>query len=202
MGGTIWVESLGQIGGNPPPNWESKLENLPSQGSIFYFTVTIEATSLSPKSLLKSLRNNSNISSIVSSPTSSDNLRILIAEDNPVNQKILALFLERMGYKPDVANNGLEVLESLKDKAYDLIFMDMQMPEMDGITATRRIRQDAKQNPWIVALTANALPEDRKLCLEAGMNDFTTKPIQLKNIQHIFTQYRANLLLSSLGSKE
>ncbi len=202
MGGTIWVESLGQIGGNPPPNWESKLENLPSQGSIFYFTVTIEANSLSPKSLSKSLHNNSNISSIVSSPTSSDNLRILIAEDNPVNQKILALFLERMGYKPDVANNGLEVLESLKDKAYDLIFMDMQMPEMDGITATRRIRQDAKQNPWIVALTANALPEDRKLCLEAGMNDFTTKPIQLENIQRIFTQYRANLLLSSLASKE
>jgi CheY-like chemotaxis protein len=94
-----------------------------------------------------------------------------------------------MGYKADVANNGLDVLEALKGKTYDLIFMDMQMPKMDGIAATRIIRQEASQNPWIVALTANVLPEDRKLCFESGMNDFITKPIQIEHILQIFSKY-------------
>jgi CheY-like chemotaxis protein/HPt (histidine-containing phosphotransfer) domain-containing protein len=106
--------------------------------------------------------------------------RILLVEDNPVNQKIALLLLARIGYRADLANNGFEALRSVQRQRYDVVFMDMHMPEMDGLEATRRIRALDLQGarPWIVALTANAMQEDRKICLEAGMDDFVSKPIQ------------------------
>jgi PAS domain S-box-containing protein len=107
-------------------------------------------------------------------------LRILLVEDNPVNQKLALLLLARIGYRADFANNGCEALLSVQRQPYDVIFMDMHMPEMDGLEATRLIRALDLQGarPWIVALTANAMHEDRRTCLAAGMDDFVSKPIQ------------------------
>ncbi len=109
-------------------------------------------------------------------------LRILLAEDNTVNQRLAVRLLARMGYRADVAGNGLEVLEALQRQSYDLILMDVQMPEMDGLETTRAIRKDlvARQRPHIVAMTANAMQGDREECLAAGMDDYLTKPIQVK----------------------
>ncbi|TVQ51828.1 MAG: response regulator, partial [Spirulina sp. DLM2.Bin59] len=107
-------------------------------------------------------------------------LQILIAEDNILNQKVLLMHLKKLGYTADVVANGLEVLYTLATHTYDVILMDMQMPEMDGITATQMIRQDfpADVQPHIIALTANDDASDRLACQEAGMNGYVTKPIK------------------------
>jgi CheY-like chemotaxis protein len=112
-------------------------------------------------------------------------LRLLLAEDNAVNQKLALLLLERLGYRADLAANGLEVLQALNRQAYDVILMDVQMPEMDGMEATRQIRQlwAADQQPRIVAMTANAMQGDRELCLQAGMNDYISKPVQVAELR-------------------
>jgi CheY-like chemotaxis protein len=111
-------------------------------------------------------------------------LKILLAEDNAVNQKLAIRILGRMGYRVDVAANGLEVLESVERQSYDLILMDVQMPEMDGLEATQLIRQKfpAHAQPRIVAMTANAMQGDREMCLAAGMDDYVSKPIQVKDL--------------------
>jgi len=107
-------------------------------------------------------------------------LRILLAEDNPSNQKLGTIMLQRLGYRTDVANNGVEAIEALRERTYDVILMDLQMPEMDGIEATQTIRRvfPSPQHPWIIALTAHAAASDRDRCLEAGVNDYLTKPIR------------------------
>ncbi|MGH2407938.1 MAG: GAF domain-containing protein [Candidatus Limnocylindrales bacterium] len=107
-------------------------------------------------------------------------LRILLAEDNPVNQKLAIRLLAQMGYTTDLAGNGLEAIAALELTPYDVILMDVQMPELDGLEATRRIRaaRPAGSGPWIVAMTANALAGDRELCIAAGMNDYVSKPIR------------------------
>jgi PAS domain S-box-containing protein len=107
-------------------------------------------------------------------------LRILLAEDNPMNQKVALRLLERLGYSADVAANGLEALAALERQPYDVVLMDVQMPELDGLDATRRIceRWPPESRPHIVAMTANALPEDREACFAAGMNDYVAKPIR------------------------
>ena len=109
-------------------------------------------------------------------------LRILLAEDNRVNQKVALKMLERMGYRADVAANGVEAIAALERQRYDVVLMDMQMPEMDGIEATRRIRErwPREGRPWIVAMTANAMLEDRNECMVAGMDDFLSKPVAAK----------------------
>lgn len=109
----------------------------------------------------------------------SNPLDILIAEDNIINQKLIIRVLNKLGYQPDLANHGEEVLEMLAKKPYDLIFMDVQMPVMDGLEATRRVRLDFKTQPLIVAMTANAMTEDKENCLKAGMDDYISKPVQL-----------------------
>ena len=191
MGGTIWVETNGRIGGNPPVNWIFNSEDIYMRGSKFYFTLVLETlpTICIPCPATSNQSIQPNLSTLAQPTLQSASFQVLIAEDNLVNQRILELFLESLGYSPNLANNGLEVLEALGQKNYDLIFMDIQMPKVDGITATKKIRQDFQQQPWIVALTANALPEDRQLCLDAGMNDFITKPIQIEDIVNIFVRY-------------
>jgi len=111
-------------------------------------------------------------------------LRILLAEDNVVNQKLALRLLQRMGYRADVAGNGIEVIESIERQPYDLVLMDVQMPEMDGLEATRRItsRWPARDRPRIVAMTANAMAGDREQCLAAGMDDYVTKPIRVDEL--------------------
>jgi CheY-like chemotaxis protein len=115
-------------------------------------------------------------------------LRILVAEDNVINQQVALSFLERLGYRADVVANGLEVLLSLQRQPYDVVLMDVQMPEMDGLEATRRIRQlqaeelAADSQPHIIAMTANALREDCDICLAAGMDDYISKPVQVPDL--------------------
>ena len=111
-------------------------------------------------------------------------LRILLAEDNAVNQKLALRILEQMGYRADVAANGEEALRAVQDRHFDLVLMDVQMPEMDGIEATRRIRDlsGSASHPHIVGLTANAMQGDREKCLAAGMNDYITKPIRVEEL--------------------
>ena len=110
-------------------------------------------------------------------------LRILVAEDNSVNQQLVTLMLKKIGYRADVVANGLEVLEALRQRTYDVVLMDIQMPEMDGLEATRRIHRMFKKNrPYIVAATANALQEERRMCLAAGMDDHLSKPIRMDDL--------------------
>ncbi len=126
---------------------------------------------------------------------SKETYRILLAEDNRVNQKVVVHVLRKAGLDCDVAENGVEVLEALADKAYDLILMDCQMPEMDGFQTTRHIREaeadrEGERIP-IVALTANAIKGDRERCLETGMDDYLTKPVRQKNLLEVITRWLA-----------
>lgn len=111
-------------------------------------------------------------------------LRILLAEDNLVNQKLALRLLEQMGYRADLASNGAEAVESVARQRYDVILMDVQMPEMDGLEASRRINAAFPGNnrPRIVAMTANAMQGDREMCLEAGMDDYIAKPIRVPSL--------------------
>jgi CheY-like chemotaxis protein len=111
-------------------------------------------------------------------------LRILLAEDNAVNQKLALRLLSQMGYRADVAANGLETIRSLERQPYDVILMDVQMPEMDGLEASRQIcaRWPRNKRPRIVAMTANAMQGDREKCLEAGMDDYVSKPIRVDEL--------------------
>jgi PAS domain S-box-containing protein len=121
----------------------------------------------------------------VATPAKDHPLAILLAEDNPVNQKVALSMLKRLGYKADVAANGFEVLKSLEARAYDVILMDIQMPEMDGLDVTRciRKRKEITEQPCIIAMTAYALEGDRQECLDAGMNEYLRKPIQIGELK-------------------
>ncbi|MBL8793967.1 MAG: response regulator [Planctomycetia bacterium] len=112
-------------------------------------------------------------------------LRILLAEDMAVNQKMMLAMLARMGYRADVAGNGYEVLQALERQTYDVVLMDVQMPELDGLEASRLICRDCppERRPRIIALTANAMLEDREECRAAGMDDYLSKPVQVKTLQ-------------------
>jgi signal transduction histidine kinase/CheY-like chemotaxis protein/tetratricopeptide (TPR) repeat protein len=109
-------------------------------------------------------------------------LRILLAEDNVVNQKLAMRLLQQMGYRADLASNGIEAVESVKRQTYDVVLMDIQMPEMDGLEASREINRSARDGmrPRIVAMTANAMQGDREQCIAAGMDDYITKPIRVE----------------------
>jgi CheY-like chemotaxis protein/HPt (histidine-containing phosphotransfer) domain-containing protein len=125
-------------------------------------------------------------------------LRILLAEDNPTNRELALLMLGRLGYSADLATNGAEAVEAVAQNVYDLVLMDVQMPELDGIEATRRIRSElGAAGPRIAAMTAHALPGDREACLAAGMDDYLVKPMGISDL--VAALERAALALSPLA---
>ena len=120
-------------------------------------------------------------------------IKILLAEDNPINQQVVKLMLAKLGYKPELVSNGLEALEAVKQDSFDLVLMDVQMPEMDGEEATRRIRAEVpqKHQPYIVALTADALEGRREFYLEIGMDDYLSKPMGIDSLVKAIEHYWA-----------
>jgi CheY-like chemotaxis protein len=119
--------------------------------------------------------------------------RILLAEDNIVNQKVALHMLARLGYRADVAANGVEALAAVHRQHYDVVLMDVQMPEMDGLESTKRMVIEfpsRKDRPWIIALTANAMQGDRELCLHSGMDDYISKPLRLTELQSALERAR------------
>jgi CheY-like chemotaxis protein/HPt (histidine-containing phosphotransfer) domain-containing protein len=162
------------------------VESLPGHGSTFRFTLPCRRVASSSQMLATQPIPLGALGDLSQPPIAERlPLRILLAEDNSINQKVALLMLERMGYRTDVAGNGFEVLEALRRQAYDLILMDVQMPGMDGLEATRRIRADLppERQPRIVAMTANALREHQEACRLAGMDDFLAKPVLYEDLQ-------------------
>ncbi len=126
-------------------------------------------------------------------------LKILLAEDNAVNQKVALQILKKLGYRADVAANGWEVINALERQTYDIVFMDVQMPEMDGYQATGRIRTmyPKERQPLIIAMTANAMQGDREICLQAGMDDYISKPIKIPDLIAILQKYNHSVKTES-----
>lgn len=123
-----------------------------------------------------------------------DQLQILLVEDNEVNQKVAQAMLKRLGYHADLAVNGLEALQALESQRYDLVLMDIQMPEMDGLEATRAIRAGwpPAEQPYIIAVTAYALLYSVEMCLQAGMNDYIVKPLNKEELKNAINGRRGN----------
>jgi CheY-like chemotaxis protein len=119
-------------------------------------------------------------------------LNILLAEDNVVNQKVALLLLDRLGYRADVAASGTEVVEAVQRQRYDVILMDVHMPEMDGIEATRRVFAllPPTEIPYIIAMTAAAMQEDRERCRQVGMQNFISKPVKVEDLVRALLQAR------------
>ncbi len=149
-------------------------------GSIFRFSVKFQVreSNLSVKQNVSIISGKSVFEQSLSQRLP---LKILVAEDNMFNQKVAHKILSRLGYEIDIVANGLKVLEALRNHMYDVIFMDVQMPEMDGLEATKKIVNDYQRShrPYIIAMTANAMDGDRKICLDAGMDDYISKPVNV-----------------------
>ncbi|MEZ5582879.1 MAG: ATP-binding protein [Candidatus Competibacteraceae bacterium] len=109
-------------------------------------------------------------------------LRILVAEDNPINQQVIQLMLQRLGYSPDMVGDGQETIEACQRRSYDMVLMDVQMPHMDGLTATRCLRAELERQPWIIGLSANAFQQDQEVAIAAGMNDYLVKPLRIEQL--------------------
>ena len=125
---------------------------------------------------------------------------VLVVEDHPVNQEVALRLLARLGHRADIAVNGLEAIDAIARQAYDIVFMDMRMPEMDGLSACRAIRERwPSDGPRIVAITANAGGADRQACLDAGMDDFLAKPITLADLADALERCSAQPLADTAG---
>jgi CheY-like chemotaxis protein len=122
-----------------------------------------------------------------------DPLRLLLAEDNPINQRVEELIFGKLGQKLDIVGNGLEAVEAVEAGDYDAVLMDIQMPQMDGLEATRRIRALPLHQPYIVALTAGVQPADREACVSAGMDDYLAKPVRVNEVRDLLVDITAKL---------
>ena len=171
MGGTITVDST------------------PGRGSTFHFTIAGEPTAVVSPAAAEPEQ-----------PGSADrSLRILLAEDDAVNQVVVLGLLEQLGYEADSVTSGIEALQALGRGPYDVVLMDVQMPGVDGFEATRRIRGSEGPQPHIIALTAHALSGDRERCLAAGMNDYLSKPVRITDLQAALARIPARAV--DAGSK-
>ena len=178
LGLTIVKNLLEMMGGN------IKVESKVGKGSSFIFSIPFE-TAKPPKESTKKVISNNTLNF-------NNNLNIIVAEDNQVNQNILKMLLKKKNLKADYADNGKILLQMMELKEYDLIFMDMQMPEIDGLEATAMIRekeQATNRHIIIIALTANAIKGDRELCINAGMDDYLTKPLRYNVLSDIINKY-------------
>ncbi len=158
-------------------------------GSTFSFTIPFKVGT----SENVSKQSNSNQAQLTVNPEKLDELKILIVEDNPINQNIAVNILSHLGFNSDVADNGQQAVDTLKENTYDIIFMDMQMPVMDGVEATKHIIKNVEpaHRPIIIALTANVLSDDINLCIDAGMSDVITKPIELNKMINMLNKWAA-----------
>ena len=170
MDGIIWVNSIEK------------------QGSTFYFSIELEV--LQNQTSITMPNDPIIIDHEIANKTSLD---ILLVEDDKINRLLAVRILEKMGYKPDTATNGQEAIEVLKKNAYNLVLMDIQMPILDGLEATQIIRKELSYQPTIIAMTANTMLEDKRLCEAAGMDDFLAKPIDVKSLEEMLFKWRKNV---------
>jgi CheY-like chemotaxis protein len=174
-------------------------------GSIFCFTLscgTGESATLAPDGPLASM---GDAAGNGVEETAARGLRILVAEDNSINQLVIKSMLEKAGHQVDLSNNGLEALDAVMRTDFDLVIMDVNMPEMDGLTATQRIRDlpAPKSQTPIIALTANAMKGDREKFINAGMDDYVSKPIDPGNLaMAIAQQCKTKVELLGLGADD
>jgi CheY-like chemotaxis protein len=180
MGGALWVESEGIAG----------------RGSTFFFTIAAPVAEMPEAAApMPQAEAPSNMPLATRLP-----LRILLVEDALVNRKFALLALEKMGYRATVAVHGQEGVEAVQAENYDVVLMDVQMPVMDGLTATRHIRALPLPQPYIIAMTANAMQGDREICLAAGMDDYVSKPVYVKELSAALE--RAGQFLAEARARE
>jgi signal transduction histidine kinase len=168
LGGCMWLSSLGESAGEVPVDWQAPAQ---TQGSQFWLRLPLILGHLAPTP------------SVPESASQRGPLKILVAEDNRVNQMVIRETLLRLGHEVAVVGSGKAALQALLEQPYGMVLMDLQMPEMDGLEATREIRTQVGEGPWIVALTANAFTEDKQRCLTAGMNDYLSKPVRREELE-------------------
>jgi CheY-like chemotaxis protein len=188
------------------------LESEEGEGSTFWFTAVFEKQPAgfgSVDEMSAKIGGEGAIERSAAEPTISENakrkIHILVAEDNPVNQKVAQAMLRKMGLRADVVANGQEAINGLQMIPYDLVLMDCQMPEMDGFEATRSIRQDGSRalNPQIpiIAMTAATMRGDRDKCIQAGMSDFIAKPVQQRELAEMIDRWLAITTNDNLQSE-
>ncbi|RYZ97067.1 MAG: response regulator, partial [Proteobacteria bacterium] len=167
------------------------------QGSTFWFEIQLEFTKKEAAVVSRAEK--------VPFPEDLKGLRVLLAEDNPVNQKIALKMLEKMGLRADAVGNGLEAVIAVKSIPYDVVLMDCQMPDMDGFEATKEIRgQDRPEirDLPVIAMTANAMVGDRQRCLEAGMDDYVSKPVSAPDLQQVLTKWLREGISRRMGRNQ
>ena len=163
-----------------------EVQSILGEGSTFSFTMAF------PRQEKNQIEEPSSVQISSQAVYTGPPLRLLVAEDNVVNQRVLAHFLRKLGHAAEFVNGGMDCLERISQESFDLVLMDVQMPDLDGMETTRRIRAlpgREKNFPYIIAITADAMPEDRRKCIDAGMNDYVSKPVREEALRQTFAKF-------------